>query len=117
LEGASDSCPELALPELAAEAFLLHIQTQGIDRKEKKRKEKKRKEKKRKEKKRKEKKRKDYAFWRQFNERPSIILGCPVLTCSLLIQTHGDGFLQCLWARHTCDANWADCKPTCPALC
>ena len=72
LEGASDSCPELALPELAAEAFLLHIQTQGIDRKEKKR--------------------KDYAFWRQFHERPSIILGCPVLTCSLLIQTHGDGF-------------------------
>ena len=24
LDGASDSCPELALPELAAEAFLLH---------------------------------------------------------------------------------------------
>jgi len=46
-------------------------------RKEKKRKEKKRKEKKRKEKKRKEKKRKDYAFWRQFNEKPSIIRGCP----------------------------------------
>ncbi len=43
-------------------------------RKEKKRKEKKRKEKKRKEKKRKEKKkkRKDYAFRRQFNEKPSI---------------------------------------------
>jgi len=40
------------------------------------RKEKKRKEKKRKEKKRKEKKRKDYAFWCQFNEKPSIILGC-----------------------------------------
>jgi len=46
-------------------------------RKEKKRKEKKRKEKKRKEKKRKEKKRKDYTFWRQFNEKPSIIPGCP----------------------------------------
>jgi len=46
-------------------------------RKEKKRKEKKRKEKKRKEKKRKEKKRKDYAFRRQFNEKPSIIPGCP----------------------------------------
>jgi len=26
-----------------------------------------------------EKKRKDYAFWRQFNEKPRIILGCPVL--------------------------------------
>ena len=24
-----------------------------------------------------EKKRKDYAFWRQFDEKPSIILGCP----------------------------------------
>ncbi len=46
-------------------------------RKEKKRKETKRKEKKRKEKKRKEKKRKDYTFWRQFNEKPSIIPGCP----------------------------------------
>jgi len=46
-------------------------------RKEKKRKEKKRKEKKRKEKKRKEKKRKDYAFRRQFIEKPSIIPGCP----------------------------------------
>jgi len=38
-----------------------------------------RKEKKRKEKKRKEKKRTDYAFWRQFNEKPSIIPGCPPL--------------------------------------
>ncbi len=37
----------------------------------------KRKEKKRKEKKRKEKKRKDYASRRQFNEKPSIIPGCP----------------------------------------
>ena len=46
-------------------------------RKEKKRKEKKRKEKKRKEKKRKEKKRKDYVSRRQFNEKPSIIPGCP----------------------------------------
>jgi len=36
-----------------------------------------RKEKKRKEKKRKEKKRKDYTFRRQFNEKPSIIPGCP----------------------------------------
>ena len=26
---------------------------------------------------RKEKKRKDYTFWHQFNEKPSIILGCP----------------------------------------
>jgi len=48
-------------------------------REEKKRKEKKRKEKKRKEKKRKEKKRKDYAFRRQFNEKPSCIPGCPDL--------------------------------------
>jgi len=39
--------------------------------------EKKRKEKKRKEKKRKEKKRKDYTFRHQFNEKPSIIPGCP----------------------------------------
>jgi len=53
-------------------------------RKEKKRKEKKRKEKKRKEKKRKEKKRLDYAFWRQFNEKPSSIPGCPgVLYCTI----------------------------------
>ena len=29
---------------------------------------------------RKEKKRKDYAFWRQFNEKPSIIPGCPECT-------------------------------------
>ena len=29
---------------------------------------------------RKEKKRKDYAFWRQFNEKPSILLGCPAST-------------------------------------
>jgi len=36
-----------------------------------------RKEKKRKDKKRKEKKRKEYAFWRQFNEKPSVIPGCP----------------------------------------
>ena len=27
----------------------------------------------------KKKKRKDYAFWRQFNEKPSIIPGCPGL--------------------------------------
>jgi len=32
---------------------------------------------KRKEKKRKEKKRIEYAFWRQFNEKPSVIPGCP----------------------------------------
>ena len=37
----------------------------------------KRKDKKRKEKIRKEKKRLDYAFRRQFNEKPSIIPGCP----------------------------------------
>ncbi len=29
----------------------------------------------------KEKKRKDYAFWRQFNEKPSIIPGCPARPC------------------------------------
>jgi len=29
---------------------------------------------------RKEKKRKDYAFWCQFNEKPSIILGCQTIT-------------------------------------
>jgi len=54
-------------------------------RKEKKRKEKKRKEKRREEKRREEKRReekrreekKNYAFWRQFDEEPSIILGCP----------------------------------------
>jgi len=46
-------------------------------RKEKKRKEKKRKEKKRKEKKGKEKNREEYAFLRQFNEKPNIIPGRP----------------------------------------
>ena len=46
-------------------------------RKEKERKGKERKEKKRKEKKRKGKERKDYAFRHQFNEKPSIIPGCP----------------------------------------
>ncbi len=54
-------------------------------RKEKKRKEKKRKEKKRKEKKRKEKKRLDYAFRRQFNEKPSIIPGYPDTQKSQLV--------------------------------
>ncbi len=44
----------------------------------------------RKEKKRKEKKSKDYAFWRQFNEKPSIIPGCPRvpgqrLACQILV--------------------------------
>jgi len=37
----------------------------------------KKKEKKRKEKKRKEKKRKDHTIWRQVNEKPSNISGCP----------------------------------------
>jgi len=32
---------------------------------------------------RKEKKRKDYAFRRQFNEKPSIIPGCPEGACKL----------------------------------
>jgi len=39
-------------------------------------------EKTRKEKKRKEKKRKDYAFPRQFIEKPCIILGCPGACCN-----------------------------------
>ena len=58
-----------------------------------------------------EKKRKNYAFWRQFDEKPSSTPGCPVSTCSLVMQTHGDGFSQCLWARHTRDADWAGCNP------
>jgi len=33
---------------------------------------------------RKEKQRKDYAFWRQFNEKPSIVLGCPGLLLKFL---------------------------------
>jgi len=70
---------------------------------EKKRKEKKRKEKKRKEKKRKEKKRLDYAFRRQFNEKPSIIPGCPELPgcfyqlqvcCIILVMSCSDVRLQ-----------------------
>jgi len=32
-----------------------------------------------------EKKRKDYGFQRQFNEKPSIVLGCPAHTTYLLI--------------------------------
>jgi len=64
-------------------------------RKEKKRKEKKRKEKKRKEKKRKEKKRKDYAFRRQFIEKPSIVPDCPGPTSVYYLQEpvppHGVG--------------------------
>ena len=55
------------------------------ERKEKKRKEKERKEKKRKGKKRKEKKRKEYTFWCQFNEKPSIIPGCPVAEYKLVL--------------------------------
>ena len=46
-----------------------------------------RKEKKRKEKKRKEKKRKDYAFWRQFNEKPSIIPSCPGWVINIALYT------------------------------
>jgi len=41
-------------------------------------------EEKRKEKKRKEKKRKDYAFWRQFNETPSVVPGCPDIEFRLI---------------------------------
>jgi len=66
-------------PSLHSIRSLLPAAPVVMIRKEKKRKEKKRKEKKRKEKKRKEKKRgkKDYAFRRQFKEKPSIIPGCP----------------------------------------
>jgi len=32
-----------------------------------------------------EKKRKDYAFWRQYNEKPSIIPGCPGKRCLLAV--------------------------------
>ena len=42
---------------------------------------------------RKEKKRKDYAFWRQFNGKPSITLGCPVLA-----------ILKCRWSGPNSDA-------------
>ena len=68
-------------------------------RKEKKRKEKKRKEKKRKEKKRKEKTRLDYAFWHQFNEKPSITPGCPgqALCTSCPFQPH---VLPGIWLKH-----------------
>ncbi len=60
-------------------------------RKEKKRKEKKRKEKKRKEKKRKAKKRKDCAVRHQFDEKPSVIPGCPGVlqdrSCEMIMTT------------------------------
>ena len=32
-------------------------------------------------------KRKDYAFWRQFDEKPSTILGCPVWVAHLCQQS------------------------------
>ncbi len=69
-------------------------------RKEKKRKETKRKEKKRKEKKRKEKKRKDYTFWRQFNEKPSIIPGCPGWMTVSYQQCGGAWLLLPFWLVH-----------------
>ena len=69
----------------------------GKERKGKERKERKRKEKKRKEKKRKEKKRKDYTSRRQFNEKPSIILGCPGPPFDTLLQ----GFLLQAVANHS----------------
>jgi len=65
--------------------------------KEKKRKKRKGKERKRKEKKRKEKKRKDYTSRRQFNEKPSIILGCPGPPFDTLLQ----GFLLQAVANHS----------------
>ncbi len=55
----------------------LITEKKGKERKGKERKGKERKRKEQKRKNRKEQKRKDYAFWRQFNEKPSIILGCP----------------------------------------
>ena len=39
---------------------------------------------------RKEKKRKDYAFRRYFNEKPSIIPGCPALVCSHICMPEQD---------------------------
>ena len=60
-----------------AEESMLTCRMAG--RKEKKRKDQNRTEKqrKRRRRRRKEQKRKDYAFWHQFNEKSSIILGCP----------------------------------------
>jgi len=73
-----------------------------------------------------EKKRKDYAFWRQFIEKPSIITGCPVTTsepsaadtcerqstdhsiavfgdCSfekiVMTRTHGSHLMCCLYVK------------------
>jgi len=72
---------------------------QGKEKKRKKRKgkERKGKERKGKEKKRKEKKRKDYTSRRQFNEKPSIILGCPGPPFDTLLQ----GFLLQAVANHS----------------
>jgi hypothetical protein len=55
------------------------LERKGLDRKgkERKGKERKGKERKGKERKGKERKGKDYAFRHQFNEKPSIMLGCP----------------------------------------
>ena len=50
----------------------------------------------------KEKKRNDYAFWRQFNEKPSIIPGCPgtgVLQACLTSQSGSHS--ASLWCAHT----------------
>ncbi len=39
-----------------------------------------------------EKEKKDYAFWRQFDEKPSIILGCPGASpLAVLVQMPGGG--------------------------
>ncbi len=76
-------CRQYPLPLPVMPATMSEKQRKAKKRKAKQRKEKKRKEKKRKEKKRKEKKRQDYAFRRQFNEKPSIIPGCPEPPCHL----------------------------------
>ncbi len=57
-------------------------------------------EKKRKEKKRKEKKRKDYAFRRQFNEKPSIIPGCPGKRLILVLADKAGSRIS--WADMVC---------------
>lgn len=51
----------------------------------------------------KDKKRKDFTFWRQFNEQPSIILGCPIVriltyVSEQLCQSVSCICVKCLWA-------------------
>jgi len=46
----------------------------------------------------KQKKRKDYALWRQFNETPSIIPGCP--GCLLLTTRYNSSVVMCIPSVH-----------------